>query len=620
MQVGFEATLGPAGRAEFRLFPPPPAVPGARPLVSAAADPGRGLAAACIGRLFTPAGSASEAETALGAFRDRGLAGLQALRGEFSLVLFDGPGGRLLALRDPVGSWPLYWRGGPEGVTVGTRLRPLAPEGGSALDLDFVADYLVHPFGFDELAVEATPFRGVRRLLPGTLTSLSGTGACRTEARWDWEAEMPDLRGITPAEAGRELARRLDEAVGRRTAEGGLAAHLSGGLDSSSVLYLASRHLQGRTPPACLPALSVVFRHPSLAGERGPMKAVLDCCPAAAPCEVDGEGTPDYDWFGGELPLHDEPCPGLYGVARARRMFEAARQAGACQVLTGGVADEFLLGRRLYLADLFASGRWRSLWREARRCAAAENRSLGEILWQRALVPASPAWLREGPGTFLRRGYGRWPHFGLFAIPPWVRPSFARAHGLAGRFRDVVRAINRTPRWRSENLYKLRRNSGDWGSWYVGAVRGVWNSYPFLDPDVVTFCLALPPAVNDVPGTLKPVLGEAMRGRLPAPVLERRFKANTAATYCAGLARHLPGVIDLVRRSRLADGDIFDPEILLRAVREHAQGVGSVSFMRLTGALALVAWYEQVDSPRWRDLPAPQTEFSVGPPGVRPAL
>lgn len=134
MQIGF-VVVARDEHVAFHLFAQ--GRPGRLPLVSYSEDAG-GFQAALMGRLYYRRELASrlrdagiheepegDAALALAAYRAFGLPGVERLEGDFAVVIHDRNQRRLIASRDPMGGYPLYWldRGGT--VAFGTLLRPL---------------------------------------------------------------------------------------------------------------------------------------------------------------------------------------------------------------------------------------------------------------------------------------------------------------------------------------------------------------------------------------------------------------------------------------------------------------------------------------------------------------
>jgi asparagine synthase (glutamine-hydrolysing) len=630
MNNSFEIVLRPDGRAELRTFRPDAPAKG-EPLVGMARDSGGGPAAVLMGRLYyreevlarlphacRPA-CASDAALALAVFRHQGPRGLERLEGEFSLAVLDPARRRVYAMRDPLGSWPLYWTSAcrPDGgrvLRVSTsllHLRRWVPC--TQLNLDFLASYLMYLHPFTELAGEDTVLRPVRRVPPGSIVAVGPAGHAEQVWRWDWLRDLPEVGKVTLEEAAEEFARRFREAVRQRLRDRA-AAQLSGSMDSSYTVAVARDLLAAGAAPGRLPTLSLVYRLASLAPEQSYIRMVLDQGGPIDPHFLDGDAARHFQWFGPEgVPPHDEPFRGLYCLAMERLSVETAARTGVTVILTGHKAEQVADGQRLGLADLVRRGRWLAALREARRWAHGRGDSLWSVLSREGIAPLLPAELRDGLGCLLRGGYGRWPDLGDCSIPPWVRPSFARAHHLREKGLEMRRRLARPPLELSAMLFPLQTTGGDWPSWYLAAPRGMCFSHPYGDPRLLTFALALPSEVRERPGETKPLLQAATRGVLPEPVRTRRWKRSFNEVYWSGLLRNLPHLEEMVRRSEVGRLGIFDTEHLLGVLRQHALGIGNArSGGRIAATLALVAWFDQFQRvPSAEEAPAEVESFAA---------
>jgi asparagine synthase (glutamine-hydrolysing) len=611
MQYGFEITLGPAETAEIRLFHPKARDRQTASFIDVATDPTTGAVLVLMGQLYyrddlrsqLPEAQhlpcASDAALALAMFRASGVPGLQRLEGDFSLAIVDAQASRLLAMRDPMGAWPLFWTADRGTVRLGTSLRALvARQGTTRVNLDFVASFVMFPLPTPELPTDETALTPGKRILPGTIVALDCHG--RSEVLWqhDWLQYINAASPVHLEEAATQVKTLFREAVWQRLARGKIAVHLSGGMDSLSVVGVARRFFaEGRLsgPPS---TLSVVYSTPELAGERTYVQMVVDQGGPLKPYYIDGDAEVDFNWFDGTFPHHDEPYLGLYRFAFEKRVIETACRTGATVMLTGMGGDVLFEGNRFYAADLLRQGRLYAALLETRRWAQAGNASLWSVFSRQRLEPNLPGILRGGMGTLLRRGYGRWPQLAPTSVPPWVRPGFARTYRLWRKGTTIARRHNRFPVERSYNRYALQMSAGDWASWYIGGPWGRQTSHPFHDPRLVQYVMGLPRVLREVPGRPKAVLQEAMRDVLPEPIRTRRLKRHFNEPYGRGLGRNLPHLERLVRTSRISDLGIFDTRQLLHTLRQAAMGIGDFkAFGRLNTSLAFIAWVNQLAAP-----------------------
>jgi len=165
--------------------------------------------------------------------------GLRKLRGMFAFALFDEREHSLLLARDPVGIKPLY-------VGVGSGLVLFASEPKALLKTPFLerhldATALLDFFTLGHPLAPRTCFSAIRELCPGSWLRLSASGESRG-GYCDWCNLSPQQStGIDPVEA---LEACLTDSVrAHLESDVPVAAFLSGGIDSSILVWLLSRRL-----------------------------------------------------------------------------------------------------------------------------------------------------------------------------------------------------------------------------------------------------------------------------------------------------------------------------------------------------------------------------------------
>ncbi len=610
MRTGFEVTLPAPAAAKFSLFSPQAAESSELSLVNFARDSLTGTAAVLMGRIYYQEDLkarlpqemrqdlSSEVALVLAIFEHYGAKGLEWLEGEFALVIFAPEQHCLYALRDPLGNYPLYWTSDGTSVSVSTNLKFLAQRRSpTVINRDFLASFLMFPYAFVELATEQTAFEGVRRILPGTIMALYPDGCGKQIWLWDWTAKITPEAKTTPEEVGLKFNHIFRQGIQERISRGKVAAHLSGGMDSSSVVCIARQLLAEANTSEKLQTLSLVYQMPSLAGETDYIQMVVNQGGAIEPHYVDGDKALDFQWFTEEMPDHDEPYPGLFHLAMEKVLMDRATNLNVTTILSGTGAELVAEGNHMYLADLILKGLWLAALADARKYAHAKNLSPWSVLQRRAIEPLMPGIVREGMGTLARGGYGTWPKLGSFRIPPWIRSDFAREYGMWHKALITIRQNRQYPVEQSFNLLGLRTAAGDWASWYLGAPKGIQISHPFLDPRLIVYCLGLPRELREIPGKSKPLLHLAMDKILPQPILTRRFKGNFNDVYWQGLSQNLIHLENMVEQSKIDKLGIFDKQQLIRAMRQHANGIGDIkSGSRISISLAAIAWFDKIEN------------------------
>ncbi len=532
-------------------------------------------------RLSAPDRSAPDVRWVLAAYAAFGEDMCTVLEGEFAIVILDRKRQRIVAFRDPCGGYPLYWARTADGLGIASLLHPLANFTGTAeIDRELLGEVLTA--GYAEIDYFArSAIRGIERLVPGTsLTADLGTNRTDVRRFWDWQ-ERADQSGPHDLEAiGARYAGLLRTAVDERV-RGTVAAHVSGGMDSTAVAYLALDRLAASGRP--LHGISIEYaRLHGLRHEAPYLEAAL-ARPGIVRHGIDGDDTLDFDHLD-RVPLLDEPCPGLFRAGIDMALVNAAVRCDADTVMTGLGADELMSDAPFYIADLLRAGRLPHALSEASRWARATNTSRWRFLRAFGTAPLTPVWA-------LRGGH---------ADTPWVLPRFAREVGLCERRLRHIRQNHHAAKTvvQSEALARLRYTAGDWTRSALAARHGLHVAHPFRDPRLVGFALGVRTRIRPDPHRQKAVLSSAMRSVLPSIILERRGKAPFNAVYFRGLSRNLPRLEAMIEGSPVDALGLFDKARMIAALREAALGGRAVaSLSDLNNGLAIARWLSQ--RPQW---------------------
>jgi asparagine synthase (glutamine-hydrolysing) len=181
----------------------------------------------------------SDTETIVHAYEEYGASCVDRLRGMFAFAIWDKRQRELFIARDRVGKKPLYYTLTPRGTFIfGSELKSLLehPEARREINVEALDAYLSLGYVPDPLSI----FRDVHKLPPGHYLTFH-EGRISVRQYWDFQYEVVEAR---PEEDYlEELRFLLDEAVKLRlVADVPLGAFLSGGIDSSSIVGLMSRH------------------------------------------------------------------------------------------------------------------------------------------------------------------------------------------------------------------------------------------------------------------------------------------------------------------------------------------------------------------------------------------
>jgi asparagine synthase (glutamine-hydrolysing) len=537
----------------------------------------------------------------------------EQLRGQFALALWDRGRQRVVLGRDRFGICPLYWtrQATPDGewLLFASEVKALLASGLVEARPD--PRGINHLFTFFSLPGPVTCFAGVRSLLPGHYlrVQLGGPGeAARVSEHTYWEIDFPD-RGdedyaSSPQQLADELERLLLGAVTRRLrADVPVVSYLSGGVDSSTVVALAS-HVRG-TP---IPSFTIRITRPDLdeTNEAGLAARHIGTEPIVVNCGPD-EVLHTYPALirAAEGPVVDTSCAALLLLARE------VHARGYKVALTGEGADEWLAGYP-----------WYKLQRLLGLLDFLPGVPLSELLCRGYLrLTGAPQF----PWSYARRnqetlcGPNAWLSlYGLVAMAKlrfFNRPTF-KAIADRNPYADLQLNRERMCRWHPlhRGLYLgarvmlpglLLAAKGD----RVAMHSSIETRYPFLDERVFTFLARLHPRWKLHGLCDKYLLRLLARRWLPEDVA-RRPKAIFRAPFDVFHTERMPPFVDqLLSEESLRKTGYFEPQAV-RFWRQAFRGLRRGSAQRmsvemgLAGVLATQLWYHTFIDDSLADLPS----------------
>lgn len=177
-----------------------------------------------------------DTEVIIHLYEELGTGCVTRLRGMFAFAIWDSRRRRLLVARDRVGIKPLYFCDDSKAFYFASELKAIIADPDVSRDIDLSA--LRQFFSFYYLPGAATPFKSIRKLLPGHFMVLED-GVATTRRYWD--LQFTDTRAGRPFGAAVEELHALLESTVRdhMIADVPVGVLLSGGVDSSAVLSLA---------------------------------------------------------------------------------------------------------------------------------------------------------------------------------------------------------------------------------------------------------------------------------------------------------------------------------------------------------------------------------------------
>ncbi|MFJ4947239.1 lasso peptide isopeptide bond-forming cyclase [Streptomyces sp. NPDC088760] len=444
-----------------------------------------------------------------------------------------------------------------------TRADTLAAALGLDPDVEELAVRLLWPAPYP--LFETSMWRAVTAVPPQDAVVVAADGRTVRHTRW-WTPPEPDR----PLAAAAPLIRTaLEEAVGARTRQGGVVScDLSGGLDSTSVCFLADRS------PARVVASTWPGRDPADTDLSWALRAMA-YLPDVEHVVWDADASPlVYEDLLGIDDLLDEPTIGVMDRSRVLHHLPGLAARGSRLHLTGIGGDHVAWCSEAYYHRLL---RTRPLFalRQLRGFRALWQWPLGGTL--RALADVRPygKWLADAagglrgplpPSVATGLGWGMAPR--LF---DWVTPEAERMARRALLDAAATASPLHPDRGLHTDLEQIRSCSRVIRQWDRMAARaGLPMASPFLDDRVIEACLAVRPSERVTPWRYKPVLGAAMRGIVPEQCLRRSNKAAASMDASNGLREHRADLLTLWENSRLAELGLVDGAELRRLARRPA--------------------------------------------------
>jgi asparagine synthase (glutamine-hydrolysing) len=516
-----------------------------------------------------------------------GLECLNYLVGDYALAVWDSDKGQLLLARDPFGTRGLFYHCNARRLMWASRISALLAfaEVSRRIDDFYIATYLSsEPDGSRSAFEEVTPVR------PGHCVVVQNRDVVARRF-YHIRDHVREIRYRSDEEYESHFRELFSRAVGARIrADRVVAADLSGGLDSSSIVGMADFLSKNCCDsPAGVASVSLVFDRATTADER----------------EFIGIMERYRNRRGLYLRQDDEPAlakwpddefisfPNLvfcFG-GLAVQLHKAMQLLGARVLLRGVGGDELFLNQDsvpCLLADYFRRGRLVRSLGQTVAFAVAERRSVFELFWNGALRPNLPGSLRATKSQ----------------VPNWLDRRFVARTNL----QEIVRADNTCaglalPSKRRQYEVLMRTVGAlSCGHGAYQMTRGCLESrYPFLDRVLVEHMLSIPSDQICRPGQSRSIQRRALRGILPEAILARRSKRGQAEPFLMGISRVYPSLKELLADGRACALGYVDRLQLLRELEgaRHGRCSDLVAILKLISVehwlRALEGWRPSVE-------------------------
>jgi len=506
----------------------------------------------------------SDTETILHAWEQYGEDCVNHLRGMFAFAIWDRRRRQIMLARDRVGIKPLYYYQNARFLAFASEIKALLQVPGVPCEVD--PEALDQYLSLRYVPGPRTMFRGIYCLPPGHLM-IAGQSGVRIRQYWDFNFSKRDT---PPKEALEQFDHLLEECVRMHlVSEVPLGVALSGGLDSSAILAVMSKLRRDQDGDTRIKTFSVGYEN-STAEEKASSEFEY------ARLAADAFGADHYEYrlsatafeefiphlvWSLDEPLADPSCIPLHYITKLAREHITV-------ILSGEGADEILGGYNIY-------NRMLTMDRVNQRIPGM--RKVSPILARLAPSEKMRRYARMSGQSVDRSYRGVCRGFGTESLSALIgeqRTSTAEA-SVDETFLDCFRSasgaspLNRmlyadSKLWLPDDLL-LKADKITMGN-------SLELRVPFLDHRLVEFAGALPDNLKIGKDGGKTLLRRAMRGVLPAPIIDRPKKGFPVplSSWLRGPLRQFAS--DHLLAANSACRSWFNAPTVSRMLAQHEKG------------------------------------------------
>jgi asparagine synthase (glutamine-hydrolysing) len=493
--------------------------------------------------------NAADSSIALTAFHGWGETCFSHFVGDWALALWLQEENALYLARDHAGTRNLYYERSGESITWGTYLETFVADGQTRdLDRVYALRYLtVQP------TRDSTPYVGIRSVTPAHYLKIRGSEVSQM-LHWSPKVRKTILYRNDEEYADQFLS-LFKQAVTRRTGPGApVLAELSGGMDSSAIVCI-SDHMRKQLGTSSDDLLDTVSYYDNSEPDwnEEPFFTAVERKRAKKGSHIDvSRAEHCYD---APDPAYLQPGADASALLREQSFEEQIKERDYRVILSGFGGDELLGGPPNplpELADYVFEGRLGTLIRQA-------------FWW--SLTSRTPLiHTFASIATFIRRLYPS-PFRRSKAAQPWISKtqrtpdrSLEPEELLETAFGYSPSALDNCLTW--WNMLETLPHR------FQTVLHRREYRYPYLDRDLVDYLLRVPRSRLLKPGRRRFLMRYALRGIVPAEILERKRKAFVARSLRIRFSRDRERIASLFEDSELSKAGLIDAGILRKALLE----------------------------------------------------
>ncbi len=529
--------------------------------------------------------TSSDTEVILKVYRAYGEAGISMLNGMFAFLLYDQRKKQLIAARDHFGIKPLYFYQDDRKTVFASEIKAILedPEIVAELNQDALNQYITFQF----VLQEQTLFQNIKKLLPGQYMVID-LDSQQTRFEKYWEPNFKIDHHHTMEYFVYQLQELLEDTIKMQLrSDVPLGTYLSGGMDSSLVSVIASRHL-----PHQLKTFTGAFEEGRQFDESQYAEIVANFCKAEM-----HKVFPNERQFIDLLPkliYHmDEPAvgPGLF----PQYMVSKLASENVKVVLGGQGGDEIFGGYTRYVIAYLEQVLKGAIFEtndEGEHIVSLES-IIPNLSYLKQYVPMMKNFWKKEVFEPMDRRYFHLidrSESTLSIFTPAFQQQFCK-EGIFGRFQksfnhpDTLSYFNKMTHFDMLSSLPGLLQVED----RVSMAVSIESRVPLLDRRIVDLVCSMPVSMKFKGGQMKYVLKKATKSILPKQIFERKDKMGFPVPLHIWAKNGASGFIrDVLLSKQCRERGIFDTDHLEKLIQsERAFG------RALWGALSLELWFQQ---------------------------
>lgn len=497
------------------------------------------------------------------------------LIGDFAFMIWDDKKQKLFGARDPSGYRTLYYYNDTTKFAFCTTIKPLLalPYVEKKLNESWLAEYMAISGMIDTVDASTTPYHNINQIPPFYSITVS-----RTTIKLNKYGQFNPEKVLKLKSNGEYIDAFQDvfqKAVKSRIRTfRNIGSHLSGGLDSGSVVGFAARELKHQNkllhtfsyiPPSDFKDYTSNHLMPN---ESPFIKKTVDYVGGVSDHYYNFDGVDSYSELNSILDMNEMPYKFFENSFWLKGIFEKAQLEEVGVLLNGDNGNlSISWGNAFYYySELLKKIKWFRLAKELNQY----SKNVGGSRFRNL-----PVILKMGfPGVRKTKSN--------MSKSLVINQEFAKRTGVFDKLQQF--GLNETGWFSGNNLNQQRRmvydaicpwNAGNTFNTKLSLHYSLWKRDPTNDIRVVQFCLSLPDEQYVQNGMDRALIRRSTENILPNEIrLNQRIRGIQAADWIHRIAPHWDSLIEEMKELNADERMLkyFNKEILDSALRKAAEG------------------------------------------------